>query len=178
MEKYEVVRDIGSGNFGVAKLMRHKDTKELVAMKHIERGHRIDENVGREIINHRSLRHPNVIRFKEVWGFPRIEERAAPLPLLSSLFFLIGIGILSSGCFDADASGDRDGVRRGRRALRADLRRRKIQRRRGSLIYPSRSSSSQINSRISIDFLLQARYFFQQLICGVSYYHLRVQKLP
>ncbi|THU50327.1 hypothetical protein C4D60_Mb06t19040 [Musa balbisiana] len=77
MEKYEVVRDIGSGNFGVAKLMRHKDTKELVAMKHIERGQRIDENVAREIINHR------------------------------------------------------------------------------------------------IDFLLQARYFFQQLICGVSYCHLR-----
>lgn len=25
----------------------------------------IDENVAREIINHRSLRHPNIIRFKE-----------------------------------------------------------------------------------------------------------------
>ncbi|XP_074366271.1 serine/threonine-protein kinase SRK2A-like [Apium graveolens] len=66
MEKYEVVKDIGSGNFGVARLMRHKETKELVAMKYIERGHKIDENVAREIINHRSLRHPNIIRFKEV----------------------------------------------------------------------------------------------------------------
>jgi len=27
----------------------------------------IDENVQREIINHRSLRHPNIVRFKEVW---------------------------------------------------------------------------------------------------------------
>ncbi|KAK4410279.1 Serine/threonine-protein kinase SAPK7 [Sesamum angolense] len=35
-------------------------------MKYIERGHKIDENVAREIINHRSLRHPNIIRFKEV----------------------------------------------------------------------------------------------------------------
>ena len=26
----------------------------------------IDENVMREIINHRSLRHPNIVRFKEV----------------------------------------------------------------------------------------------------------------
>lgn len=26
----------------------------------------IDENVQREIINHRSLRHPNIVRFKEV----------------------------------------------------------------------------------------------------------------
>ncbi|XP_024978900.1 serine/threonine-protein kinase SRK2A-like [Cynara cardunculus var. scolymus] len=46
--------------------MRNKVTKELVAMKCIERGHKIDENVAREIINHRSLRHPNIIRFREV----------------------------------------------------------------------------------------------------------------
>ncbi|PPD86314.1 hypothetical protein GOBAR_DD16778 [Gossypium barbadense] len=65
MEKYEVVKDLGAGNFGVARLLRHKDTKELVAMKYIERGHKIDENVAREIISHKSLRHPNIIRFKE-----------------------------------------------------------------------------------------------------------------
>lgn len=41
MEKYELVKDIGSGNFGVARLMRNKETKELVAMKYIERGHRV-----------------------------------------------------------------------------------------------------------------------------------------
>jgi len=41
MEKYEVVKDIGSGNFGVARLMRQKDTKQLVAMKYIERGHKV-----------------------------------------------------------------------------------------------------------------------------------------
>lgn len=29
----------------------------------------IDENVKREIINHRSLRHPNIVRFKEVGIF-------------------------------------------------------------------------------------------------------------
>ncbi|KVH93497.1 Protein kinase, ATP binding site-containing protein [Cynara cardunculus var. scolymus] len=40
MEKYELVKDIGSGNFGVARLMRNKVTKELVAMKYIERGHK------------------------------------------------------------------------------------------------------------------------------------------
>ncbi|KAE9610196.1 putative protein kinase CAMK-OST1L family [Lupinus albus] len=66
MEKYETVKDLGAGNFGVARLMRNKETKGLVAMKYIERGHKIDENVAREIINHRSLRHPNIIRFKEV----------------------------------------------------------------------------------------------------------------
>ncbi|KAK9113224.1 hypothetical protein Scep_020743 [Stephania cephalantha] len=65
-DRYELVRDIGSGNFGVARLMRDKQTKELVAVKYIERGEKIDENVQREIINHRSLRHPNIVRFKEV----------------------------------------------------------------------------------------------------------------
>nr|AVL26011.1 SnRK2.2 [Prunus avium] len=65
-DRYDFVRDIGSGNFGVARLMRDKQTRELVAVKYIERGNKIDENVQREIINHRSLRHPNIIRFKEV----------------------------------------------------------------------------------------------------------------
>ncbi|KAG6529274.1 hypothetical protein ZIOFF_011471 [Zingiber officinale] len=66
MEKYEVVKDLGAGNFGVARLMRNKDTNEFVAMKYIPRGQKINENVAREIINHRSLCHPNIIRFKEV----------------------------------------------------------------------------------------------------------------
>ncbi|KAL6012562.1 Serine/threonine-protein kinase sapk10 [Asimina triloba] len=72
-DRYELVRDIGSGNFGVARLMRDRQTRELVAVKYIERGEKvrarltlIDENVQREIINHRSLRHPNIVRFKEV----------------------------------------------------------------------------------------------------------------
>ncbi|TKW29312.1 hypothetical protein SEVIR_3G387400v4 [Setaria viridis] len=65
-DRYEHVRDIGSGNFGVARLMRCRATDALVAVKYIERGDKIDDNVQREIINHRSLRHPNIIRFKEV----------------------------------------------------------------------------------------------------------------
>lgn len=65
-DRYELVKDIGSGNFGVARLMRDKSSKELFAVKYIERGEKIDENVQREIINHRSLRHPNIVRFKEV----------------------------------------------------------------------------------------------------------------
>ena len=41
MDRYELVRDIGSGNFGVARLMRDKKTKELVAVKYIERGDKV-----------------------------------------------------------------------------------------------------------------------------------------
>ncbi|AQK71626.1 stress-induced protein kinase1 [Zea mays] len=115
MEKYELLKDIGSGNFGVARLMRNKDTKELVAMKYIPRGLKIDENVAREIINHRSLRHHNIIRFKEVVLTPThlaiVMEYAAGGELFDR--------ICSAGRFSED----------------------------------------------------EARYFFQQLICGVSYCH-------
>lgn len=41
MDKYETVKDLGAGNFGVARLMRNKVTKELVAMKYIERGPKV-----------------------------------------------------------------------------------------------------------------------------------------
>ncbi|KAK1617330.1 hypothetical protein QYE76_022847 [Lolium multiflorum] len=115
MEKYELLKDIGSGNFGVARLMRNRETKELVAMKYIPRGHKIDENVAREIINHRSLRHPNIIRFKEVLLTPThlaiVMEYAAGGELFDR--------ICTAGRFSED----------------------------------------------------EARYFFQQLICGVSYCH-------
>ncbi|CAH2076949.1 unnamed protein product [Thlaspi arvense] len=36
-DRYELVKDIGSGNFGVARLMRDKQSNELVAVKYIER---------------------------------------------------------------------------------------------------------------------------------------------
>ncbi|KAJ1286424.1 hypothetical protein BS78_03G350500 [Paspalum vaginatum] len=115
MDKYEAVRDIGSGNFGVARLMRNRETRELVAVKCIERGRRIDENVYREIINHRSLRHPNIIRFKEVI--------LTPTHLMIVMEFAAGGELFDRIC-------DR--------------------------------------GRFSED---EARYFFQQLICGVSYCH-------
>ncbi|KAG6705459.1 hypothetical protein I3842_07G180200 [Carya illinoinensis] len=66
MERYEILKEIGSGNFGVAKLVKDVWTGELFAVKFIERGQKIDEHVQREIMNHRSLKHPNIVRFKEV----------------------------------------------------------------------------------------------------------------
>ncbi|KAF3444454.1 hypothetical protein FNV43_RR14146 [Rhamnella rubrinervis] len=106
MEKYELVKDIGSGNFGVARLMRNKETKEL-----------IDENVAREIINHRSLRHPNIIRFKEL------------LVVLTPTHLAIVMEYAAGGeLFERICSA----------------------------------------GRFSED---EARYFFQQLISGVSYCH-------
>ncbi|RWW28407.1 hypothetical protein GW17_00007130 [Ensete ventricosum] len=40
-DRYELVRDIGSGNFGIARLMRDKQTRELVAVKYIVRGEKV-----------------------------------------------------------------------------------------------------------------------------------------
>ncbi|OVA06869.1 Protein kinase domain [Macleaya cordata] len=114
-ERYEPLKELGSGNFGVARLVRDKNTKELVAVKYIERGKKIDENVQREIINHRSLRHPNIVQFKEVLLTPThlaiVMEYAAGGELFER--------ICSAGRFSED----------------------------------------------------EARFFFQQLISGVSYCH-------
>jgi hypothetical protein len=41
MERYEILKDIGSGNFGVAKLIKDKLTRELFAVKFIERGQKV-----------------------------------------------------------------------------------------------------------------------------------------
>ena len=41
MERYEIIKDIGSGNFGVAKLVRDKFTNDYFAVKFIERGHKV-----------------------------------------------------------------------------------------------------------------------------------------
>ncbi|KAK9832742.1 hypothetical protein WJX81_006569 [Elliptochloris bilobata] len=65
--RYELVKELGAGSFGVAWLMKDRRTGELVACKLIERGDRIDKNVERELVNHRWLRHPNIVRFHEVF---------------------------------------------------------------------------------------------------------------
>ncbi|PWA80819.1 rho-associated protein kinase 1/2 [Artemisia annua] len=114
-EKYEPLKELGSGNFGVARLVRDKRTKELLAVKYIERGSKIDENVHREIINHRSLKHPNIIRFKEVLLTPTHLAIVMEYAAGGELF----VQICNAGRFSED----------------------------------------------------EARFFFQQLISGVSYCH-------
>lgn len=40
-EKYEALKELGSGNFGVARLVRDKKTNELLAVKFIDRGKKV-----------------------------------------------------------------------------------------------------------------------------------------
>ncbi|AQL05915.1 Serine/threonine-protein kinase SRK2C [Zea mays] len=127
MERYEVIRDIGSGNFGVTKLVRDVRTKELFAVKFIERGQKIDEHVQREIMNHRSLKHPNIIRFKEV--ISQTSWKGNVLVVLTPTHLAIVMEYAAGGeLFERICSA----------------------------------------GRFSED---EARFFFQQLISGVSYCH-------
>ncbi|KAG5525855.1 hypothetical protein RHGRI_032221 [Rhododendron griersonianum] len=149
MEKYELVKDIGSGNFGVARLMRNKETKELVAMKYIDRGLKIDENVAREIINHRSLRHPNIIRFKEasIRVPSRISDNLHHMSVqdrIIHLFCYLGL------CTQLVLTPTHLAIVMEYAA--------------GGELFERICSAG----RFSED---EARYFFQQLISGVSYCH-------
>lgn len=65
--RYVKIADLSSGSFGFVQLARNTETNELVAIKFIERGDRVNRYVEAEILNHRSLRHPHVIEFKEVF---------------------------------------------------------------------------------------------------------------
>ncbi|KAK3024537.1 hypothetical protein RJ639_043729 [Escallonia herrerae] len=143
-DRYELVRDIGSGNFGVARLMRDRQSNELVAVKYIERGEKIEENVQREIINHRSLRHPNIVRFKEVILTPThlaiVMEYASGGELFER--------ICNAGRFSEDE------------VLTQCM----------LLLIFSIVSAVGLNVHL-LWLVLQARFFFQQLISGVSYCH-------
>lgn len=58
---------LGNGSYGFTKLMNHKPTNTLYAVKFISRGaEHITDHVRREIVNHRNLCHPFVVKFKEV----------------------------------------------------------------------------------------------------------------
>ena len=71
-ERYEPVNDslLGTGSYGYTKLMRERGTGRMYALKYIERGEKITEHVRREIVNHRNLSHPNIVKFKEVLVTP------------------------------------------------------------------------------------------------------------
>ncbi|KAH7659224.1 Non-specific serine/threonine protein kinase protein [Dioscorea alata] len=114
-ERFEPLRCLGTGTSSVARLVKDKKTDELVAVKYIERGKKIDEKVQREIINHRSLRHPNIIQFREVL--------LTPTHLAIVMEYGAGGELFDRICYNGQFSED------------------------------------------------EARFFFQQLISGVSYCH-------
>lgn len=51
--KYKKVQDLSSGSFGFVQLCKHLQTGELVAIKFLERGDRVNKYVETEVLNHR-----------------------------------------------------------------------------------------------------------------------------
>lgn len=68
MEVYEVIRSIGSGNFGQVYLVRHKYEGRNYAVKKIKTrdiSEKDRENTEQEIRLLQKLRHPNIVAYKD-----------------------------------------------------------------------------------------------------------------
>lgn len=60
------IKVLNSGTFGFVKLAVDLDNGTQCAIKFLDRGETVGKYVEREILNHRQLVHPHIIRFKEV----------------------------------------------------------------------------------------------------------------
>ncbi len=79
-DKYDVVKELGSGNFGVTKLVRDKSGGQLLAAKFMERGKSIDTNVEREILIHRTMTHPNIVKVSGETSYQQNTKQRAARP--------------------------------------------------------------------------------------------------
>ena len=75
------VSDFKVGEQGQLKILRNKKTKEEVLAKFVEisSNEGIPRDLEREIVNHRQLLHPNIVRFYEVRSklLPQVSSRAS-----------------------------------------------------------------------------------------------------
>ncbi|GMH37864.1 hypothetical protein BSKO_05748 [Bryopsis sp. KO-2023] len=66
--RYTLDHRIGGGNFGEVYKAKDNLNGDFVAIKFLTRGHNLNPvYVRREIMNHRSMSHPHIIEFKEVF---------------------------------------------------------------------------------------------------------------
>lgn len=68
--RFQKVADLARGTFGLVQLALDLSTSRHVAIKFIERGDKVTKNVLREIVNHKRLSHPHIIRLQEVFLTP------------------------------------------------------------------------------------------------------------
>lgn len=68
MEKYQVVKKLGSGTFGNVEMAQDKKTGEVVAIKRLKKKYGTWEECLQlsEVKALRRMNHPNIIRLKEV----------------------------------------------------------------------------------------------------------------
>lgn len=70
LSSYTILKDLGEGTFGKVKLAEHKHSKEMVAVKILEKDKIVDEGdrerVSREINILKIIRHPNITQLYEI----------------------------------------------------------------------------------------------------------------
>ena len=68
--RYEIIKTLGEGRFGKVKLATNIETKEIVAVKILDKDQIKHQNMGRQVKTQitimKQLKHPNVVRMKEV----------------------------------------------------------------------------------------------------------------
>ena len=69
LPRVQEVAVVESGDAADLRTMKNKNTGELVSAKWVQResGAALGRQTEREIINHRKLLHPNILRLLEVW---------------------------------------------------------------------------------------------------------------
>lgn len=69
MNHFEIIKDIDEGTFGIVQMARNRETKEIVAIKKIKKKYNSWEECMslKEIRSLKRLKHPNIIRLKEVF---------------------------------------------------------------------------------------------------------------
>jgi serine/threonine-protein kinase SRK2 len=65
--KYRKVKGISRGGFGFIDLFEDQISKQLVAIKFIERGDRVTKRTERQILQHQALIHPHIVQLIEVF---------------------------------------------------------------------------------------------------------------
>lgn len=69
MERYDILKDIDEGAFGIVQLARNRETNERCAIKKIKKKYKTWEECLslREIKSLSKLKHPNIVKLKEVF---------------------------------------------------------------------------------------------------------------
>jgi serine/threonine-protein kinase SRK2 len=65
--KYRKVKGISRGGFGFYDLFEDQTTKQLVAIKFVERGDRVTKRTERQVLQHQALVHPHIVQLIEVF---------------------------------------------------------------------------------------------------------------
>ncbi|TPX67841.1 hypothetical protein CcCBS67573_g07356 [Chytriomyces confervae] len=75
-EKFEMIRQLGDGSFGSVLMARNRENNETVAIKRMKKKFKTWEECTqlREVKSLANLKHPNIVKLKEVFRDSRVDE--------------------------------------------------------------------------------------------------------